>query len=78
MYISKEVGCGTFKFPIPRYPVTVKGKILSITITGLALKFLGVGMGRSMEKLPSSQETLVYGGSVWSRSFLLHASRKGL
>jgi hypothetical protein len=37
---------------IPRYPVTVTGKIPSHTVTGQ--------LGRPAEKLPSSQETLVY------------------
>jgi len=28
LYISKEEGCGTSRFRVPRYPVTVIGKIL--------------------------------------------------
>jgi hypothetical protein len=72
MYISKEVGCGTFKFPIPRYPVTVKGNIPPKTATGQ--------LGRPAGKLALIKSALKPGdfgilasfgggGSVWSRSF---------
>jgi hypothetical protein len=76
LYISKEVGCGTY---IPNPPLTRNCEREDFIIEGLsartdqatvrhpAPKNLGAGcrMGRPMKKLPSSQETLVYVNLVW-------------
>jgi hypothetical protein len=58
---------------IPRYPVTVKGKISSLTVTARPVE-TGGQAGRPMEKLPSSQETLVYGGFRMDPLFSFQAS----